>query len=218
MQRTYHFSENTPTHARGHVFDKLVAAGKRQHFSSGAQVIHRGDPATGFWLIQNGHVMACRFGQEGERTLFAVLGPGDLIGELACLTGLTQQVNALAEGEVDLVWIDLSTLDRLLEGEPGFTRWLLSALAHKLRSALDRVEGSHNLPAETRIARVLADIAAIEGRELAMTQQEIADHVGVSRITVGKVLSKLRTEGLISLGYGKITVPDPVAIGSYSPS
>jgi len=206
MQRTYHFLEMQPTRAEGDIFAALVAIGHRRRFASDTQVLHRGDPGTGFWLIESGHVMACRFGPEGERTLFAVLGPGDLVGELACFAGLTQQVHAITEGEASLVWIDMAQVDRLLADGPHFAKWMLGALANKLRSALDRVEGDLHLPAQARIARVLADMAAREGPELEFTQQELADHVGVSRVTAGKVLASLAAQGLVERRYGRLRV------------
>ena len=216
MQRTYQFAEIGPTRAEGAIFTALIAAGRRHGFASGAQLIHRGDQAKGFWLIETGHVMACRFGREGERILYGVLGPGDLIGELACFGGVTQQVNAIAESDVSAVWLDMAQLDHLLASEPQLARWLLNSFANKLRAALNRIEGDQSLPAEARIARVLADLAANSGAELDITQQELADHVGVSRVTVGQVLTRFAAEGLIARGYGKIAVADIRGLANYN--
>lgn len=216
MQRTYQFAEISPTRAEGAIFEALIAAGRRHGFISGAQLIHRGDRAKGFWLIETGHVMACRFGRDGERILYGVLGPGDLIGELACFGGVKQQVNAIAEGDVSAVWLDIAQLDHLLASEPQLARWLLNSFANKLRAALNRIEGDQSLPAEARIARVLADLAVNDGAELDITQQELADHVGVSRVTIGQVLSQFAAEGLITRGYGRITVNDTAGLGQYT--
>lgn len=194
------------------MFARLTEIGQRRVFPHGAQVLHRDDPGTGFWLIEHGHVMACRFGQEGERTLFAVLGEGDLVGELACFTGLTQQVHAITEGECKLVWIEMGQVERLLEDSPRFAMWLLGAVSHKLRTALDRVEGINNLSARARVARVLADIAARESQEIAVTQQQLADFVGVSRVTVGQILGRFAAEGLIEQRYGRIRIADLEAL------
>ena len=216
MQRTYQLTEIDPTHVEGDIFASLVALGRRKHFPAGAQVLHRGDPGSGFWLIESGHVAACRFGPEGERTLFAVLGPGDLVGELACFAGITQQVHAITEGETELVWIEMSQIDRLLAEGPRFAKWLLGTLANKLRLALDRVEGDHNLSAQARIARLLADMATNEGQELKITQQQLADFVGVSRVTTGQILAKFADVGLIQRSYRRIIVTNPGDLARYS--
>lgn len=208
MQRTYHYAEIGPTRAEGDMFERLVALGRRQVFRNGDPVLHRGDPGNGFWLIESGNVMACRFGTEGERVLFAVLGRGDLIGELACFARLTQQVHAIAESEATLVWIDQSLIDQLLSEGPDFAQWLLFAMANKLRTALDRVEGGFTLPASARIARVLSELTANAGPVIDMTQQQLADHVGVSRVTAGQILRQFAEEGLIKRRYGKLEITD----------
>lgn len=214
MQRTYHFSKIGPTRAEGDIFAMLVDAGRRQCFDHGTQVLHRGDPPTGFWLIEQGQVMACRFSREGERILYGVLGEGDLIGELACFTGLPQQMNAFAEGATCLVWIALGQIDSLLESEPRFARWLLNAMAHKMRTALDRIEVDSSLSAQARIARVLADLSLEQGPELDITQQQLADFVGVSRVTVGQVLSALESASAVERHYGKIRVVAPTKLAA----
>lgn len=216
MQRTYQFSEVGPTHADAEIFAVLTSVGRRQTFASGAQVLHRGDQPKGFWVIESGRLMACRFGLEGERILYGMLGKGDLIGELACFANVPQQINAIAEGDVDLIWIDLVQVERLLAEEPRFARWLLNAMANKMRSALDRIEGRHSLSARARIARVLTDVSADEGLELGVTQQELADFVGVSRVTVGQVLSQFANSGLIERRYGRIRVINPERLADYS--
>lgn len=212
MQRTYQFADIGPTRAEGAIFALLRDAGRRHRFASGEQMVHHGDRATGFWLIETGNVMVCRFGSEGERILYVVMGPGDLIGDLACFGGVPQQVNALAEGAVTAIWLEMSRVDQLLATEPGLVRWLLHSFANKLRGALDRIEGDQSLSAEGRIARVLGDIAAQDGPDLSITQQQLADLVGVSRVTTGQILARLAADGMIERGYGKIAVIDAAGL------
>lgn len=216
MQRTYQFSEVGPTHADDAISALLVDAGRKHCFASGAHVLHAGDEGKGFWLILSGQLMACRFGREGERILYAVLGAGDLIGELACFANLSQQMNAIAEGDVELVWIEASQIDELLAKEPDFARWMLNSMAKKLRAALDRIEGDYSLSAKARIARVLVDLAGQEGRDLEITQQQLADFVGVSRVTVGQILSRFAGEGLIERQYGAIAVRNSEGLAKHS--
>ena len=208
MQRTYQFTGYEPTRAEGAIYELIAGAGRRRQFGRGAQVMHQGDAGKGFWLIESGELMACRFGARGERIVYAVLGAGDLIGELACFGATAQQIDAIAESDCSLVWLDLRQIDHLLDTEPRFVRWLLVAMADKLRAALDRIEGNQSLGAEARIARALLAVRSSEVRTLALTQQELADLVGVSRVTAGKVLNRLAAEGAIRLGYARIELLD----------
>ncbi|MFC4295951.1 Crp/Fnr family transcriptional regulator [Novosphingobium tardum] len=190
----------------------LAGAGRRRHFDDGATIQQQGDEGDGFWLVVSGRVVVCRFAETGDVTVFAVLGPGDLFGELAYFAQVPRQVDAVAEGNVELSWIGAALVDRLLADEPAFAQWLLRSLAHQLRTALDRVDRDRRLSAHARLARVLSDIAVRDGPAITATQQDLADLVGVSRVTTGQALARFAESGLIERGYGRITLCDPVGL------
>lgn len=177
-------------------------------FAAGQVIQLHGDASDGFWLIEKGTVTLCRIDAEGDATVFAVLGSGDLFGELAHFAEVPRQVDALAEDEAVLVRIDAALVERLLASEPMFARFLLRSLANQLRGALDRIDRDRMLSAEARIVRALAEMARREGSCLNLTQQALADYVGVSRITAGQVLRNLARKGLIGVGYRQIEVRD----------
>lgn len=195
----------------------LVRAGRRCQFSENAIIQQQGEAGGGLWLIEAGNVSVCRFGAEGGVTIYAVLGPGDLFGELAHFTGVARQVDVVAETDVALVRIDTAAISGLLDQEPAFVRWLLKSLAHQLRIALDRIDGDRTLSAEARVVRVLNDMVARDGPELHTTQEALANFVGVSRVTMGSALNGLARAGLICLGYRKIIVTDPSALSARQP-
>ncbi len=190
----------------------LARAGRRCLFFEGAIIQQQGDAGDGFWLIEVGNVSICRFGAEGGVTIYAVLGPGDLFGELAHFTGVARQVDVVAETDVTLVRIDTKVINGLLNQQPAFARWLLKSLAHQLRIALDRIDGDRTLSAEARVVRVLTDMVTRDGPELHTTQEALANFVGVSRVTMGAILNRLARAGLVRLSYRKIYVPDPDAL------
>ncbi len=201
-----------PTRADGSIAQLLSETGRRQRFAPGAMIQQQGDSGDGFWLIETGSVTICRFGREGELTVYAVLGAGVLFGELAYFAGVARQVDAVAESEATLVRIEPAQIDHLLDSRPDFARWLLRSLAGQLRAALNRIEGDRHLSAEERLARALAALAGSQGSEFATTQQHLADLIGVSRITAGQVLAKLEADGLIKRSYRRITVLDRAAL------
>jgi CRP/FNR family cyclic AMP-dependent transcriptional regulator len=212
MQRTYQLSDMAPTKADADMAALLVRAGRRFRFDASAVVQQKGDVADGFWLIEAGNVSVCRFGAEGGVTIFAVLGPGDLFGELAHFTGVARQVDVVAETDVTMIRVDTAAINALLDAEPAFARWLLKSLAHQLRSALDRIDGDRTLSAEDRVKRLLKDMVTRDGPELHITQEALANYVGVSRVTMGAILNRLSRAGLIRLGYRQIYVTNPDAL------
>ena len=119
MQRTYQLSEIGPTRAEGAIAALLAQVGRRQHFAAGALIQQRGDAGGGFWLIEQGTVSVCRFGGDGDITVFGIMGAGDLFGEMAHFAGVPRQVDAVADEDVVLLRIEASLIDRLLDTEIG---------------------------------------------------------------------------------------------------
>jgi CRP-like cAMP-binding protein len=212
MQRTYQLSEIAPTRADGEMAALLLREGRRQHFGAHAIIQQQGDDPHGFWLVESGAVLVCRFGVDGGVTVFAVLGPGDLFGELAHFTRVARQVDVVAETDATLVQIDGAAIDRLLAGQPDFARWLLRSLGNQLRMALDRIEGDRSLSAKARVARVLADMVQRGGPELLTTQEELGNLVGLSRVSIGQILGRFAKDGVLRPGYRKIIVCDVSAL------
>ena len=186
----------------------LRSVGQRKSFAPGQLIQQQGDADNGFWMIESGRVSICRFSPDGGVTTFAVLGSGDLFGELAHFAGTARQVDAVAESASVLVQIRPAQIDRLLAEQPDFARWLLASLANQLRAALDLIDRDRTLSADARLARLLLDLADREGPALKVTQQSLADRVGLSRVTIGQVLGRLELAGAVRRHYRQIAVID----------
>lgn len=208
MQRTYQLSEIGPTRVEGELAALLTREGIRHRFTPGQLILQQGDKGDGFWLIEAGTVTACRFDPEGDVTIFGVLGPGELLGELAHFAGVPRQVDVLAECDAVLIRIDAKLVSRLLAEEPDFAMWLLKSLANQLRLAFDRIDSDRRFSAEARLTQVLIDMAARDGLELDVTQQNLADFVGISRVTAGQILGKLAKTDLVRLQYRRVLITD----------
>lgn len=206
MQSTYQLSPIGPTKADPVLAALLRREGRQVAYAAGQVIQQQGDAGGGFWMIESGRVSICRFGADGGVTVFAVLGAGDLFGELAHFAGTARQVDAVAEEQALLVRVGALQVDRLLAREPHFARALLASLSNQLRLALDQIDRDRTLNAEARIARLLLDLAERDGSELPVTQQSLADRAGLSRVTTGQVLTRLEQAGAIRRGYRRIVV------------
>ncbi len=215
MQRTYQFSDVGPTRVDQQMRNLLEAVGQSQTYAQGTAIARQGNPANGFWLITSGQVATCRFGADGTLTVFEVLGAGDIFGDLAYLAGVPRQVDSIAEEDCTLIWISAGQVEELLATTPGFSRWLLRSLATQLRVALDRIESQRSLSAHARLARFLSDLATRNGPAINITQQELADYIGVSRVTAGQAIRALAATGCIRTGYRCLYVTEKAALDRF---
>lgn len=92
----------------GPAMSRLVAAIQPVHFSAGERFITQGEEGDSFYVIQSG---SCCASLEKNSVLYplAVLGPGDIVGEMAILTGEIR--SAHVDAQTDIVALRLSRTD-----------------------------------------------------------------------------------------------------------
>lgn len=188
--------------------ERLIASGRRIDFARGAIIQQRGDAGDFFWYIVSGRVQVGRYSDDGRWRIFAILEGGQSFGEQAFLGSFPRMVDAIAGSDAELVRIGEKELANLLESRVGAARILLRAMANMVHAAFDLVESGRLPTARERLANVINTIGEGKPRpaEISVTQQELADLSGLSRVTVGKELQRLVENGDIQLGYGKITI------------
>ena len=107
-------------------------------FPAGSVIVQQGDPADVAYIIVSG---ACEVykSSAGSRTLLRRLGPGDVFGETAILTGEPRTASVIAAGEVTAKVVTRDALEREL-GRASWAGAFVKALAERFRDVDDRLE------------------------------------------------------------------------------
>ena len=194
-----------------HELVQLTARARVRDFADGQFIQYQGDPGDEFWAVIDGHVTIGRFAADGGFTHFGVMGRGDMFGELAFFTGVPRQVDALASGTARLVAIDRPLLRQLMAADVGWAELLLRSLSRQLAATLDTINAERRLPTPDRLLAMLRTMAAdsASGDRIIATQQQLADLLGVSRVTLGAALRILADAGQVERGYGHIRLRRP---------
>ena len=194
---------------------RLRKASPLRRFNDGQFIQHRGDVADGFWLIEQGTV---RVGQHlfgGEFRAVALLGPGDSYGELALFADTPRIVDGISRGESQLRFIAGEPFLRLLPDYPASMRALLGALSRQLQDTLSLLAGFRRGTTPARMAGLLANMTG-EGSRVAVTQQELAELLGVTRATANAALRELERAGLVKRSYGSLEIESAERLRAYS--
>lgn len=190
--------------------DELIALALEREFAAGQIIQQRGEDATGFWRIKDGSVAVGQFLPEGEFRSVAVLGPGDSWGELAMFAGRPRVVDAVARSRCTVQYIRAHTFETTLARHPAAMRALLGALSTQLQELLDITAGIRSGTARARMAGLLATLAS--GLEppvrIRLSQDELADLLGLSRMTVNSALRSYEQSGFVRRLYGAVEVLD----------
>ena len=193
----------------------MLAAARRRRYGRRETLWHEGDPGDTLHLIDSGRI-AIRVGTPlGDTATVTVLGPGDVLGELALLEGTAgrRSASAVALERTETLVLHHGAFDDLRREHPTVERFLGAVLAEQGRRLTAHLVDALYVPAETRVARRLLELDAIyDGGDIALTQEDVATLAGTSRATVNRVVGELETAGAVELRRGRIKVLDGVAL------
>ncbi len=189
---------------------ELEAGAPQRTYSQGRTIQQRGERADGFWLIVEGSVAVGQYLADGEFRAMAVLGPGDSWGELAMFAGRPRVVDAVARSVCSLRHIRQQAFEQALQDHPAAMRLLLGALSTQLQEILDVTAGIRSGSAKARVAGMLATLAGSLDlpASIEVSQQELGELLGLSRMTVNSALRDYEEVGAIRRHYGRIDVID----------
>ena len=171
------------------------------------QTIHlRGDMKPGLSIVLEGRVRVGTQTEDGTPLTLAEFGQGHSFGEMTSFIELprTHDVTAIVESRI--LQLTANDNQRLIETLPDYAPAMLKMLAARLYLTLETVEDFRQKTPLQRLAELLVT-SAIGGVVTAL-QTDLAYTIGVSRVTVGKLLKTLEQQHLIKRGYGQIEIFD----------
>lgn len=196
---------------------RLLTIARRRQFARGEVVFHQHDPADTLHLVVKGRFAVRVTTPLGDTAVLAVLGPGEMFGELALLgeagtATRSATVAALEAGETRSV--HQLDFDRLRREHPSTAEVLIQILAGQVRRLSGQLLDALYVSAEKRVRRRLLDLDGVygPGAAIPLTQEDLASLAGTSRATVNRVLREEESRGAVELGRGRTTVLDPDAL------
>src|SRR5205814_3327015 len=173
----------------------------------GHVVFSEGDTGDRLFIVMDGKVKISRAASDGRENLLAVLGRGEMFGELSLFDPGPRTATASAVTECTLASLDHDDLRPLLLERPGVAVHLLQALAQRLRRTNEAMADLVFSDVPGRVASALLGLAEKFGVDEGdgvrvqhdLTQEELAQLVGASRETVNKALSEFAYRGWLRL-------------------
>ena len=182
----------------------------------GEVLFHEGDEGDKLYIVTDGKVKLGRTSSDGRENLLAILGPGQMFGELSLFDPGPRSATVTAVTDTTFAALSHEDLLRWLDGRPEVARGLLAQIASRLRKANDVNADLVFSDVPGRVAKALLDLADRFGRTADdgvhvhhdLTQEELAQLVGASRETVNKALSDFVSRGWILLEGRTVTLLD----------
>ena len=179
----------------------------------GDVVFHEGDPGESLYVVTAGKLKITTGSSDGRENLLAVLGPGELLGELSLFDARPRTATATALTDSGLARLAGTDFHDYLGERPAVATTLLTVLAGRLRDTNAAMADLIFTDVPGRVAKALLSLAGRFGADTDeglrvthdLTQEELAQLVGASRETVNKALGDFASRGWLRLD-GKAVV------------
>ncbi len=174
----------------------------------------KGDPATHLYVVLNGRVKVSAPSDDGKEITFAILGPGELVGEMGVLEHREHTATVTAMEPTEVAGFNRQDFVALVSQSPALALKLMALLCDRLRVANEMAEDISFLTLPVRLSKKLVALAQAFGQEtpkgtrigIQLCQQELANMVGTSRESINKQLSTWHAEGLVTQDRGYLTI------------
>ena len=194
----------------------LMESMTTSHLERGDILFREGDQGDRLYVIGEGKIKLGRTSVDGRENLLAILGPGEMFGELSLFDPGPRTATATASAETQLIGLGHEDLNSFLSGRPAVAAKLLAALARRLRRTNETLADLVFTDVPGRVAKALLDLSTRFGRPAEdgilvahdLTQEELAQLVGASRETVNKALADFATRGWLKLEARAVVLTD----------
>lgn len=201
----------TPLHdlARDKLAPDMIRAlsqhGRTKTHAKGAVIHQEGDVCDSFSIVKSGRVEVSRQKRDGTKAVSIVIGPGGTYGLSPMLSGRRRKHSCEALDRCEIIYIRAGLLRKLIEENAAIRDGIIRFLCERLSLAYDTLENERGLSLSQRLGDLLLDRADRTGCVL-FTQSQLAEQLGVSRVSIGLALRDMQAAGLVRTGYRRVEI------------
>ena len=183
-------------------------------------LFHEGDPAHGFYIVQNGAVNVHRVTAAGKEQVIHVFRTGDSFAEVALATITGYPADARAQEVTQVLLVQKDGILELLKRQPELALRMLGSMSSHLRVLVGQLEDLTLKDVETRLAHWLIkrcpdpQAETSVKIELTMTKRVLAAELGTIGETFSRTLAKFRAQKFLAVKGKTVTVLSPAKLSA----
>ena len=175
------------------------------------------EQANYIYMIASGRVKIGSYSDVGKEVIKAILGEGEIFGELA-LTGeevRTDFAQAL-DNNTRICQMSIDDMQAMMRDNQSLSLKIFKLMGLRIRKVERRLESLVFKDARSRVVEFLRDLAEERGQKVGFetmvknhfTHKDIASLTGTSRQTVTTILNELKEQNLINFDRRRILIRD----------
>lgn len=196
--------------------DDMPAHQNHCRFKKGEEVYVPQDLSDRIFFINEGQIKISVMNEEGKEITKAILGRGEVFGELAMLGEKTRHDFATALEDTDTCVVTLEELRQLMRERSELNLFFMKIFGARQLEMERRLESLVFRDSRSRIVEFLVHLAHTKGQPVGfewvvrkpVTHQEIANLTATSRQTVTTTLNDLRYKKLLTFNRSRLLIRD----------
>lgn len=192
--------------------ERLVKMLKHRRVNRAEVIVSEGEESDSFYLILAGKAKVIIRNSDEREFIISFLKAGEFFGEMGMLDNKPRSATVIAVTPCELLLVGKSDFEAFLAGNYEIARYMLRSFAHRMRTAIRKIESLTMLDVYGRIARELLDNSEMIDDELVyryrVSKQEFSEMLGASREMVSRVLKDLEEGGFVEKRNDRLVIHD----------
>jgi cAMP-binding proteins - catabolite gene activator and regulatory subunit of cAMP-dependent protein kinases len=186
-------------------FIKLCKCTVKKRLSKKEILFHQGDSPNTVYLIKSGKLKLVQTTEDGRESILDVCGPGEILGELSLYQNQKELSTAIAIENAYICCFTRQQFRTLIQEDSSFALRIISYLGKKRYENLGKYGEDTRQTVKEKLLYLFYHFAKEYGQrkrsetliDLVITQQELADMIGASRVMIGQAIKELMAANII---------------------
>jgi len=200
--------------------DALFMRARTRTYAADETIFLMGSPGDDMVAVVSGTIRISVPSADGKEITLAILGPGDICGEIALLDGKERTADANATTECSVVVLERRDVLAFLAKHPDAWAKLITVLCGRMRTVDHQMAEFAMASLPVRLAKALLRLAVPESRSadggasecIHLTQRELGNAIGATRESVNKHLRAWQRKGLVRIADRLVVITDRASL------
>lgn len=188
---------------------QLAEHSRLEWVPDGLTVLSRGQDCSHLMIVVEGMLESSMTAVQGKRHVISHLGPGQVLGLIPLMDEAGAIHDSSAKGTTLLLLVPRADFRRVLAQHPELADQVIRLLSARARNLYLGMAERSLFRLDHRLARVLLRLPrSPQDQHIAVTQNELAELLGVTRQSVNQELQRMEKLGWIRQSRGRLWLTD----------
>jgi CRP-like cAMP-binding protein len=178
----------------------------------GTQILNEGSPTSHIIYLRSGLIKEYIRRAGGQEQIIQIILPHAYVGLTSIFGDKVNHYSYSALTDLRVCYIDIDVFTGLIKNNGSFAFEILTSVGRESLSSFHRFINQSNKRVYGRVADILIYLSRVifasDRFQIPLTRTEIADMVGTSRESTGRVLAKFKGEGIIDIRGRNVLIRD----------